>query len=81
MFGKKSKKLLTRTTVRDRIKSVKKFKLKNWEEWSEMKELLKSKMIIGFMVVVLGLTYMSSNMTAKMDENIKESNHEIAVNV
>lgn len=46
-----------------------------------MKELLKSKMIIGFMVVVLGLTYMSSSMTAKFDENIKESNNEIAVNI
>ena len=38
-------------------------------------------MIIGFMVVVLGLTYMSSSMTAKLDENIKESNNEIAVNI
>ncbi len=46
-----------------------------------MKEIFKSKMIILFMVVVLGLTYMSSNMTAKLDENVKENNQEIAVNM
>ena len=70
--------------VRDKIKSVKKIidlKISKWKEWDSMKELLKSKMIIGFMVVVLGLTYMSSSMTAKLDENIKESNNEIAVNI
>lgn len=70
--------------VRDKIKSVKKIidlKISKWKEWDSMKELLKSKMIIGFMVVVLGLTYMSSSMTAKFDENIKESNNEIAINI
>ena len=46
-----------------------------------MKEIFKSKLIILFMVVVLGLTYMSSNMTAKLDENVKENNQEIAVNM
>ena len=46
-----------------------------------MQEILKSKMIILFMVVVLGLTYMSSNMTAKLDENIKDNNQQIALNI
>lgn len=46
-----------------------------------MKELFKSKTIILFMVVVLGLTYMNSNMSAKLDENTKDNNREIAINI
>lgn len=45
-----------------------------------MKDLLKSKTIILFIVMVLGLTYINSNMTVKLDENIKQQ-HEIAINM
>ncbi len=36
-----------------------------------MKEIFKSKVMILFMVVVLGITYVSSNINARLDENNK----------
>ena len=45
-----------------------------------MKEIFASKVMVSFIVVVLGLAYFSSSMDAKMDEDIK-ADKEIAINI
>lgn len=39
-----------------------------------MKELLKSKIMIGFIIFVLGITYIDSINVKKMEENTKIAN-------
>ena len=47
-----------------------------------MKELLKSKIMIGFIIFVLSLTYVDSINTKKMEENTKEaSDNLISMNI
>ena len=46
-----------------------------------MKEMLKSKVLIGFIVLVLGMTYMNSTSIARLEENNSSSDKIIAMNV
>lgn len=56
--------LLTQTIVRDNIKSER--------GGIKMKDLLKSKVMMGFIVFVLGVTYFDSMQHIKMEEKIEE---------
>lgn len=51
---------MTRTTVRDMIKMSK--------GGNDMKEMLKNKWMVGFMVLVLSLTYMNGTNERQMME-------------
>ena len=44
-----------------------------------MKEILESKVMIGFAIFVLGFTYVSSLETKKMEENKIESEKQMIV--
>lgn len=47
-----------------------------------MKEMLKSKVLLLFVAVVLGVTYMYASGETKLEENSKTTNQEyIAMNV
>lgn len=45
-----------------------------------MKEIIKSKVMISFIVVVLSIVFINSNVDSKMDENTQNED-EIAVNL
>ena len=45
-----------------------------------MKEIFKSKIMIGFVLVILSLVYMNSNMNVEMDENLNNSS-EVKINL
>lgn len=63
---------LTRTIVRDIL---------NTERGVCMKEIVKSKVMMGFIVFVLGFTYIDSLNVKKMEqENLKLSNDFIVMN-
>lgn len=44
-----------------------------------MKEILQSKIMIGFIVLVLGVTYFDSLQVQKLDETKTESINEVVV--
>lgn len=65
---------MTRTTVRDKI-SVSR-------GGNSMREILKSKIMILFIALVLGITYFDSLATEKLeDENLESYRDAIAMNV
>lgn len=45
-----------------------------------MKEIMKSKVMVSFIVVVLSIVFVNSNVDSKMDENTQNED-EIAVNL
>lgn len=62
---------MTQTIVRDKIESTK--------GGIKMKEILKSKVMIGFAIFVIGFAYLSATETKKMEENKIESDREMIV--
>ncbi len=47
-----------------------------------MKELLKNKLVIGFLAFIVAFTYMSSMSQRKMEEDVMKSEREyVAMNV
>lgn len=65
---------LTRTTVRDKIIMSK--------GGNSMKDILKSKVMILFIAMVLGVTYFDSLATEKLEDNHREDYQEsIAINI
>lgn len=44
-----------------------------------MKELLKSKVMIGFAIFVLGVAFVNASYTKKLDANTLESEQEMVV--
>lgn len=44
-----------------------------------MKELLKSKVMVGFAIFLLGVVYMNASYTKNFDNNTRESEQEMIV--
>lgn len=55
---------MTRTTVRSKMKVRKR--------GIGMKEMLKSKIMIGFVAFILGITYLNGVQTRKMEDTTKQ---------
>lgn len=64
--------LLTRTAVRSKIKT---------ERGDNMKEIIKSKFMVGFIVLVLGITYVDSINVKRMEQvNISDTENLVVMN-
>ena len=46
-----------------------------------MKDLLKSKTVILFIMVVLSLVYMNTNQDIRLDENVENNEQQLALNI
>ena len=66
---------MTRTIIRDMI-------IMSRGRNEIMKEILQSKVMMGFIILVLGVTYCNSLQTHKLDEtNIERVNEVVAINM
>lgn len=64
------KKLLTQTSVRDMM---------NTERGDSMREIVKSKIMMGFIIFVLGFTYVDSMNVKRMEQTDKGVTEELVV--
>lgn len=64
--------VLTRTPVRSMIKSERRY---------SMKEIVKSKFMVGFIVLVLGITYVDSMNVKRMEQvNVSDTENLVVMN-
>lgn len=64
--------ILTRTLVRGMMKSERRY---------SMKEIVKSKFMVGFIVLVLGITYVDSMNVKRMEQvNVSDTENLVVMN-
>lgn len=44
-----------------------------------MKEMIKSKVLVGFILMVLGVIFVDSSMTVKLEDKVESNNREIVM--